>query len=317
VRRSKPHNDPELLRQNIIGLLDNFGKELELDDLRQKVCSLVPAFHKLRDLGASLIPHSEAANAMDRIIAYLRKYPKRIINGDELMVVSGIGEWARRVRELRVEQGWRISSGVLFKEIAEDEPETIALFQSELGINPLVIKADQYVLTLESQDRDAAHRWHMLNEIRKNKNSVREKILEYLRRNVGREIPGDELRYLAKDAKEWARRTRELRTEFGWPVKTKNNGRPDLAVGVYVLEDDRQAPPHDRKIPDPIRVAVLTRDGFQCTNCGWHRGIGDPDDPRKMLELHHITQHKDKGGNTVENLKTLCNVCHDEVHRVH
>ncbi|MFR5760709.1 MAG: HNH endonuclease [Oscillospiraceae bacterium] len=39
------------------------------------------------------------------------------------------------------------------------------------------------------------------------------------------------------------------------------------------------------------------------------------DDPRKMLELHHKQQHKDGGENTVENLITLCNVCHDAIHR--
>jgi hypothetical protein len=315
ARHSKPHNKPESLREQLVELLENFSEKLKLEDLRVKVCSLVPAFHYLRDLGASLIPQSDAANARDRIISYLRKYPKKVIDGDELMVVSGIGEWARRVRELRVECGWRISSGVLFKEIAEDEPEVIENFKIELGIDPLKIKTDQYVLMNVTQDREAAHRWHMLNQIRKNKASVRDKILEYLRQNVGMEIPGDELRYLAKDAKEWARRTRELRTEYGWPVKTKNSGRPDLAVGVYVLEDDRQAPQHDRAIPDLVRVAVLQRDQFKCTNCGWHRGLWNHDDPRKMLELHHLKQHKDRGENTVENLVTLCNVCHDEIHR--
>jgi len=49
-----------------------------------------------------------------------------VITGDELMVVSGIGEWARRVRELRVEFGWWIYSGVTFQDIAEDQPEDAA-----------------------------------------------------------------------------------------------------------------------------------------------------------------------------------------------
>lgn len=72
---------------------------------------------------------------------------------------------------------------------------------------------------------------------------------------------------------------------------------------------------HDRIIPDPIRVAVLERDGFKCTCCGWSRDKLNRDDPRKMLELHHKQQHKDGGENTVENLITLCNVCHDAIHR--
>ncbi|WP_139153108.1 HNH endonuclease, partial [Enterobacter kobei] len=34
-----------------------------------------------------------------------------------------------------------------------------------------------------------------------------------------------------------------------------------------------------------------------------------------FLELHHIEHHADGGENTLDNLITLCNVCHDEVHR--
>jgi HNH endonuclease len=185
-----------------------------------------------------------------------------------------------------------------------------------IGVEAAKVKPDQYVLMRTKQDRQAAHRWHMLNEVRKKRLSVKEKIIDYFRKNVGEEITGEELKYLAKDAKEWARRVRELRTEDGWPIVTKNSGRDDLAVGVYVLEEDRQTFPHDRKIPDSVRVAVLQRDGFKCTarGCGWNRAKATRDDPRKMLELHHIRQQKDKGDNTVENLITLCNVHHDEIH---
>jgi len=46
----------------------------------------------------------------------------------------------------------------------------------------------------------------------------------------------------------------------------------------------------------------------------WSHGEWNPSDPRH-LELHHI-EHHDKGGDDVaENLKTLCNVCHDVLHR--
>ena|GEM_PF-4707183 len=43
---------------------------------------------------------------------------------------------------------------------------------------------------------DAAHRWRIANEIRKKKLGVRDKILEYMRRNVGKHITGEELRYI-------------------------------------------------------------------------------------------------------------------------
>lgn len=184
-----------------------------------------------------------------------------------------------------------------------------------MGINPEEIKVDQYILMNTEQDREAAYRWNVINEIRKQKTGVKAKILEYLRRNVGKEVTGEELDYLANKTKEWARRVRELRTEDGWPISTKSSGRDDLPVGVYVLEEDKQAYEHDRKIPDDVRVDVLIRDNHSCVKCGWNRSMLAPDDPRKMLELHHVKHHKDGGENTADNLITLCNVCHDAEHR--
>ena len=107
-RRSQPNDEPESLRSSLVELLTNFAAELKRTDVRAKVIALIPAFHKLRDLGSSLMPKNDALGARDRIIAYLVQYPFRVIDGDELMVVSGIGEWARRVRELRVQFGWWI-----------------------------------------------------------------------------------------------------------------------------------------------------------------------------------------------------------------
>ena len=140
--------------------------------------------------------------------------------------------------------------------------------------------------------------------------------MKFFRANVGKKITGEELRYIANEKTEWARRVRELRTEFGWPIVTCNTGRPDLDVGVYLLEADRQSPEHDRDIPDPVKRAVLRRDGYKCKNCGWSHIEWNRSDPRH-LELHHIKHHVSGGKNTAENLVTLCTVCHDEVHRSH
>lgn len=314
ARRSQPNEQPEQLRGELVELLTNFAEELRHDDLRAKVIALVPAFHKLRDLGSSLMPMNGRNAGRARILAYLLRFPHQVIAGDELMVVSGIDDWARRVRELRVEHGWWIYSGVTFAQIAE--AAAAAKDQAELAsVTAMRIRPDQYILMRVEQDRDAAYRWKVMNEIRRNGTSVTDKILEYFRRNVGRQITGEELKYLAKDKKEWARRVRELRTEAGWPIITQNSGRADLAVGVYVLEEDRQAEEHDRDIPDDVRVAVLTRDKFSCVQCGWNRSMLTPEDPRKFLELHHKIFHRHKGDNTLENLETLCNVDHDTLHR--
>lgn len=278
------------------------------EDIREKVVGLVPSFHKLRDLGCSLMPDIDVGSARLRILAYFQKYQGMILSGDEFLVISGIQEYARRIRELRRKHGWKILSGETAKEIAESE-------ESQFGeIDVSVMKPDDYILVTPEQDRDAAHRWEIANGIRKGDAGVKSKALEYLRANIGKEVSGEELRYVANDKSEWARRVRELRTEEGWPIVTKASGRPTLPVGVYVLEEDRQSPPHDRKIPDPVRNTVLRRDNYTCVTCGWNHSLSNRSDTRH-LELHHIVHHADGGENTAENLKTLCTLCHDEVHR--
>jgi hypothetical protein len=299
---------PENIRVELVELLSNFELQLKKKDLRTKVLALVPAFHLLRDLGGSLIPQEEAAAARDRILAYFRKYPFIVIHGDELMVVSGIQDWPRRIRELRREYGWAIASGVTLQEMFREDEIQI----EQVSIASL--RPEEYILLDETQDRDAAIRWRIANDIRKRKTGVRQKILDFLRENVGRPVTGEEIRYVANDKTEWARRVREIRTELGWPIATKNTGRPDLRVGMYVLEQDRQSPIHDRNIPDPVRRAVLVRDNYTCTSCGWSHEQWNPSDPRH-LELHHIKHHVKGGENTEENLVTLCTVCHDDIHR--
>ncbi|WP_246678904.1 MULTISPECIES: HNH endonuclease signature motif containing protein [unclassified Mesorhizobium] len=301
-------------------LLTDFATELDNPELRERVKALIPSFAKIRKLGISLMPDKAGAGARDRILAYFRKYPLTVIDGDELMVVSGIGEWARRVRELRVQFGWLINSGTTFKDMGQElessrDSDGLTSLAATLGMDPRTMKPSQYVMMSDEQDREAALRWNVLNEIRRSKIAVKDKILQFLRHSVGRPVIGEELRYLAGDRSEWARRVRELRTEEGWPVVSQQSGRPDLPVGVYLLERDQQAQLHDRHIPDPVRVAVLLRDQFACRKCGWRREDANPADPRRFLELHHLKEHKDKGTNTADNLITLCNVDHDHVHR--
>lgn len=299
---------PEALRQELVELLTNFEAALRKRDLRKKVLALVPAFHVLRDLGSSLLPRQSAPAARDRILNYFRKYPLTVMHGDELMVVSGIQDWPRRIRELRTEHGWSIASGVTVKEMFDAEE----IDSNDLQMSDL--KPEEYLLLDGEQDREAAYRWKLANEIRRHKGAVRSRILQFLRKNVGRPVTGEELRYVAQNKTEWARRVRELRTEQGWPVMTRNTGRPDLGVGVYLLEEDRQSLAHDRHIPDPVRRAVLVRDGYSCRECGWKQKQWNKADPRH-LELHHIKPHVKGGENDRDNLLTLCTICHDDVHR--
>jgi hypothetical protein len=309
-RRSKPGDIDERL-QELRDLIRNFEQELARDDLRMRVLALVPVHRTLADLSSSLIPKELAETGQERILHYFRKYPHTIISGEEVMVVAGIDDWARRLRELRVERGWSILSGETAKAMAETND-----LPSSLGDQDLTrMKVNDYVLTSVDQDLEAAYRWSVANSIRKERLAVKAKILKFLQKNVGKPVTGEELRYVAGSNKtEWARRTRELRTQDGWPLVTKQSGRPDLSVGVYVLEADRQNPPHDREIPDKVRLAVLERDEYSCQVCGWSRSRWSPQVPL-FLELHHVKPHVEGGANDQDNLVTLCSSCHDDVHR--
>jgi len=300
--------ESQQIRSELQKLIADFEDELQGNNLRQKVLALVPCFHQLQELGKSLIPVTAARSARDRIIHYFLKYPRIIISGDELLVVAGIREYARRVRELKVQYGWSIVSGLTARQMAEEHEFPL------LGVDMQAMKPSDYILLSIHQDRDAAHRWHLANEIRRENTGVRAKILKYLKKNVSRRVTGEELKYLAGDKSEWARRVRELRTEYGWPIVTKNTGRPDLEIGVYLLEADRQSPEHDRSIPDPIKRKILRRDNYQCAICNWSHKEWNRSDPRH-LEPHHKQAHMQGGANTEDNIITVCTICHDEIHR--
>jgi hypothetical protein len=302
-------NKQKELIQSIQDVLSEFEK-IPLDgDIRRKVKAIIPAYSQLSELGKSIIPGGLKKSARERILIYFKTYPREIITHEELYVIAGISEWARRVRELRVEFGWKIMSGMTLREMKEEND-----FETE-NFNAVITKQigpDEYILIDEEQDRDAAYRWNIANEIRKSKISMKHKILEYFRRNIGSQISGEELRYVAQGS-EWARRVRELRTEEGWPISTKMSGNPQLPTGIYVLEKDRQSPKQDRNISESIRREVLRRDEYTCRECGWNHTLWNSSDPR-FLEIHHIIPHVRGGESTQDNLETLCNVCHDVIH---
>jgi len=292
---------------DLLSLLRDFERTSPNLDLRAKVRALIPIHQTLKDLGKSLIPPELARSARDRILRYFLAYPGTIISRDELEIIAGITEWARRVRELRVEHGWYILSGTTAQRMqAEGE---FSLGDIDVGS----MSPEDYILTSTIQDKETAYRWRVASDIRKSGLGVRDRILEYLRHNVGDPVSGEELRYVAREATEWARRVRELRTEYGWPIATRFSGRPDLPVGEYILEQDRRSPEHDREIKDPTRRHVLRRDDYTCRRCGWHHDLWNPSDARH-LELHHIVHHSEGGSNEDDNLITLCTVCHDLWH---
>ena len=55
-----------------------------------------------------------------------------------------------------------------------------------------------------------------------------------------------------------------------------------------------------------LRQQVLRRDGWRCQSCG----------AMSNLEVHHREFRSQSGHDSEENLVTLCNCCHSDIHRL-
>ncbi|WP_212525803.1 HNH endonuclease [Actibacterium sp. MT2.3-13A] len=125
-------------------------------------------------------------------------------------------------------------------------------------------------------------------------------------------MDGDELRPVAKNITEWARRVRELRDEEGYQILTHND-RADLKAGQYLLLDPVPRPKNARKISKETRAIVLERDGYTCQTCGAEAGQPHPYDSGRKTRLHlgHILDKSKGGTDDPDNLKAQCSICNE------
>lgn len=240
-------------------------------------------------------PRGRAARgkgAKGKILAYLRAHLGQWVYGDELAAISGIGEWARRVRELRVEEGYDI------EEIS-----------------------GRYRLKSEKPDAAVANRWQTANAIRRTGGSARDRIAAFFDANVGQVVTRDELDYVA-NIKEGSRRVRELRDEEGWPIESHIDD-PELRAGQYRLvsaDPDDRKDPRQRLYTENLRARVFERDVYTCQNCGRNREKAEAaGEQRFYLEVHHkkaVAEELDELSaaelNNKDNLITYCHDCHRE-----
>lgn len=187
-------------------------------------------------------PRGQGASHL--ILDYLLMHVGEAVSGEELDAISGIQEWARRVRELRVQEGYEIT---------------------ELG-------GSLYRLERTQPDEASARRWKLLNEIRRRPGSGRERIKALLEALVGEVVSRDDLDYVAQ-IKEGIRRVRELRDEEGWPIDSHIDD-PTLRSGEYRLlsiDPADRRDPLQRLYPDDVRQRVFARDNYTCAECGRNR----------------------------------------------
>ncbi len=119
---------------------------------RQKVLVLVKVGISFKELGKCSDPEAAKVGARDRLRLYLCRHVGIPVSAPELEVVSGISEYARRIRELRVEEGYKVLTG------HSNDPK----MGVELG-------PKEYLLVSDVPDHKAARRWKLANRIRKDK----------------------------------------------------------------------------------------------------------------------------------------------------
>ena len=125
-------------------------------------------------------------------------------------------------------------------------------------------------------------------------------------------MDSEELRVVADNQSEWARRVRELRTEEGYLILTHND-RSDLKPGQYLLETAKPQPAFERAISKETRAIVLDRNGFTCQMCGAVAGETHPYDASRKTRLHlgHIIDKSVGGTDDATNLRAICSVCNE------
>ena len=151
----------------------------------------------------------------------------------------------------------------------------------------------------------------MTNEKPK-RQGARAALRSYFLSHVGEDLSSDELRPVAGNISEWARRVRELRTEEGYQILTHND-RSDRKPGQYVLVDLIPMPAFERDISKEVRAYVLDRNGFTCQMCGAVAGEVHPYDSTRKTRLHigHIVDKSLGGSDEQTNLRAICSVCNE------
>lgn len=144
------------------------------------------------------------------------------------------------------------------------------------------------------------------------KKGSKQKILDFLLKNIGSTVNSKEIQEASGWAAEWARRVRELRDEQGYQILSHKD-RADLKPGQYILVNKKRKPAFARGISKETRAIVLERNGFTCQSCGLAAGDSDPFHASRTIRLTmgHIID-KSKGGSDVpSNLKAICTNCNE------
>lgn len=233
ARRSQT-SDPEILRTRLLELLNDLPERLAHGTVGEQVGELVQVHHHLRDLGASIgaaLAPEDSDSGRARLIAYLRAQTGRIVHTDELMIVAGIGDYPRRVRELRAQHGWPIISGLAVRDLRSLDASRDALKAVPSGMAP-----DEYLLLENRQDREAPDRWTATGTLRGSGAPARTLVRDYLERFRGQRVTAEELRYLVGNKPDWTAGVSEL-VASGRQIDGADLAGAETPAGIFILRD--------------------------------------------------------------------------------
>lgn len=144
------------------------------------------------------------------------------------------------------------------------------------------------------------------------KMGARARLRAHFLANLGRKMSSDELRAVAGNISEWARRVRELRDEEGYQILSHND-LSELKPGEYILNTPKPIPAFERAISKETRALVLDRNGFTCQQCGAVAGEPHPYDATRKtrLQIGHVIDKSQGGSDEPSNLRALCSVCNE------
>lgn len=227
--------------------------------------------------------------ARARILKYLTTHIGEWVSGEELSAVSGIQEWARRVRELRVEDGYEIEESNGRYRMRSREPDSVRRL-----------------------------RWRTVTKVKEGPGNAEQKVATLLESLQALPVLVDELDRVA-GSKDGARLARRLRTEQHWPIETDADNSA-LSTGQYRLvaaSPYHRLPGGQELFPEDVRRALYRRDGHRCWTCG---GVANRTDAEATNPFYLVVRHLDASGaalpklpanalNDLSRLATSCNRC--------
>lgn len=202
----------------------------------------------VRAYGGRRRRHPQGKGARGLILDYLVLHLGEWVYGEELAAVSDIGEWARRVRELRVEEGYEIDEN-----------------------------AGRYRLNVRDPNLGRRDRWQTVTAVRGEPGTAVDRVRQLFVSLPQEVITVEELDRVAH-GRDGVRLAREIRDRELFPVESSADA-PDLLAGDYRLASLREGDrlhPSQRLFAEDLRRQVFGRDRYTCWNCRQDRRAADP-----------------------------------------